>query len=255
MRPIKILLSLILVAIIVAGVFAWRLPADVGYRYGARLLGPFALTGVHGTVWDGHADGVSLLGLDLGELDWHARKRPLLVGDIVADVRIKGGEIDIAGLMTRHDDGSVSAEDLRFSVPASMFEPMFDGAGVHLLGTVSGVLEGATLWTASVSNATGNARWSGAGVTGTVEARFTDMLTEFASQPDGSVAGTLRDDGQGNLAIDGRYSLRVPMISGEATLSARNGDPQVLETLQHVGMPQPDGTSKVVVQGRMLKVL
>jgi hypothetical protein len=92
-------------------------------------------------------------------------------------------------------------------------------------------------------------------VTGAVEARFADMLTEFASQPDGSLAGTLRDDGQGNLVVDGRYALRVPMISGEATLAARNGDPQVLETLQHIGMPQPDGTSKVVVQGRLLKVL
>jgi hypothetical protein len=255
MRPIKILLSLLLVAIIVAGVFAWRLPADVGYRYGARLLGPFALTGVSGTVWDGHADGVSLLGNDLGELDWHARKRPLLGGDLVADVRIKGGEIDVAGLLTRHEDGSVSAQDLRFSVPASRFEPMFDGSGVHLLGTVSGVLEGATLWTASLSNATGNARWSGAGVTGAVEARFADMLTEFSSQPDGSVAGTVHDDGQGSLVVDGRYSLRVPTLSGEATLAARNGDPQVLETLRHIGTPQPDGTSKVVVQGRMLKAL
>jgi hypothetical protein len=29
----------------------------------------------------------------------------------------------------------------------------------------------------------------------------------------------------------------------------------VLETLSHVGIPQADGTSKVVVQGRLLKVL
>jgi hypothetical protein len=55
--------------------------------------------------------------------------------------------------------------------------------------------------------------------------------------------------------MDGRSSLLVPMVSGEAPLAARNGDPQVLETLRHIGMPQPDGTSKVVVQGRMLKVL
>jgi len=255
MRPIKILFVLVILVAIVAGVFAWRLPADVGYRYGAHLLGPFALTGVSGTVWDGHADGVSLFGNDLGELDWHALKRPLLGGDLIADVRIKGSDIDVAGQLTRHEDGSVSAKDLRFSVPASTFQPMFDGTGVQLLGTVSGVLEDATMWTASLSNATGNARWSGAGVPGAVEARFTDMLSEFASQPDGSLAGTVRDDGAGNLVIDGQYSVRVPMISGEVTLAARNGDPQVLETLSHIGMPQPDGSSKVIVQGRLLKVL
>jgi general secretion pathway protein N len=255
MRLIKIVLALAVLAAIVIGIFAWTLPADVGYRYGSRYFGPLVLSGIRGTIWDGHADGVSLFGNDLGELDWHARKQPLLHGDFVADVRIKGAEIELAGLMTRHDDGAISAQGLRFSVPASMLEPMFEAGNVHLLGTISGVLEDATLWTASLRDATGNARWSEAGVTGGVEARFTDMLAEFASQPDGTVAGKVHDDGQGNLAIDGRFALRLPMFDGEATLSARNADPQVLETLRHVGEPQPDGSTRVVVHGRTLKVL
>ena len=96
MRIVKTLLVLFALALVVAGVFAWMLPADVGYRYGARLLGPVTLTGVRGTVWNGHADGVSAFGRDLGELDWHAQKLPLLGGQWIAEVRIQGADVDLA---------------------------------------------------------------------------------------------------------------------------------------------------------------
>jgi len=253
MRLLKILFVLVVLVAIVGVACLWRLPADVGYRYGAKYFGPLSLTGVRGTVWDGHADGVSLFGNDLGELDWTARKQPLLRGDLVTDIRIKGGDIDIGGLLTRRSDGAVGAEGMRFSMPASRFEPLFDGK-LRLLGTISGVLDGATWWNASLSNASGSAHWSDVGAVGDVEARFTDLLAEFASQPDGSVSGTVHDDGRGNIAVEGRFVLRPPMLDGQATLRARNGDAQTLETLRHIGEPQPDGSSRVVVQGRMLRL-
>ena len=80
MRWLKALLVLLVVLLAAAAIVVWTLPADVGYRFGARFVAPAVLTGLRGTVWDGHADGVSVLGVDLGELDWHARKWPLLGG-------------------------------------------------------------------------------------------------------------------------------------------------------------------------------
>lgn len=253
MRLLKTLVILVVIALVIGAICLWRLPADVGYRYGARYFGPLSLAGVSGTVWDGHADGVSLFGNDLGELDWTARKQPLLRGDLVTDIRIKGGDIDIGGVLTRRSNGAIEAEGLRFSVPASRFEPLFDGK-LRLLGTVSGVLDGATWWNASLSGASGSARWSEVGAVGEVEAHFTDVLVDFASQPDGSVSGTVHDDGRGNIAVEGRFVLRPPMLDGEATLRARNGDAQALETLRHIGEPQPDGSSHVVVHGGMLRL-
>jgi len=249
MRLIKYLFALVVLAAIVAGIYVWRMPADVGYRYGARLLGPLQLSGIRGTIWNGHADGVSLFGQDLGELDWQALKRPLLSRELVADVRIKGTEIDLAGVLTRRADGSVRAEGLRFSIPASRFEALLERPGLHLLGTVSGTLEDATLMTASITHAQGTARWSGVGAEGEVEAHFGDLLFDFASQADGSVGGRVRDDGSGPVAVDGRFSLRVPSISGEAILRSRDGDPATLELLRELGDPQPDGSVRVVVQG------
>jgi hypothetical protein len=254
MRILKILLVLLVLGAIVAGFLAWTLPADVAYRYGTKYLGPVVLTGVRGTVWDGHADGISVLGRDLGEIDWHAQKIPLLRGQFVADLRVKGADVDAAGVLTRSSDGSLLAHDLRFSVPAELIAPAIDLRSLKLLGTISGVLTQATFASSALSDASGTARWSQAGVTGAAEARFSDMLADFASQADGSISGNVRDDGNGNLAVNGTFKVSFNAFEAQATLAARNGDPQVAETLRYVGEPQPDGSSKLIVHGQMLKV-
>jgi general secretion pathway protein N len=254
MRILKILVGLLVLALVVAGVFAWTLPADVGYRYGAKYIAPLILTGIRGTVWDGHADGVSAFGRDLGELDWRAQKSPLLFGRVVADVRIQGAGVDAAGVLARGSDGSLSAHDLRFSFPAALLEPALDMGQLKLLGGISGLINHATLANATLGDASGSARWSDAGVSGQVEARFSDLLAQFASQPDGSIVGTAHDDGRGDLAVNGTFNVRLGAFDVEATLAARNNDPQVADMLRYVGQMQPDGSSKLVVHGQMLKV-
>jgi hypothetical protein len=254
MRFLKILSVLVVLGLIVGGIVLWTLPADVAYRYGAKYLGPVALTGVRGTVWDGHADGVSVLGRDIGELDWHAQKRPLLGGQLVADLRIQGVDVDAAGLVTRAGPGTFIARDFRFRVPAEMLGPALDLGGLKLLGAVNGMIKEATLSGNMLRSASGNGRWTEAGVAGDAEARFSDILAEFAAQPDGSIAGTVHDDGKGDLAIDGTFNTNFGSFDAQATLSARNANEQVAETLHHVGQLQADGTSKLVIHGQMLKL-
>ncbi len=255
MRFLKIFSVLIVLTLIVGGIVLWTLPADVAYRYGARYLGPIALTGLRGTIWDGHADGVSAFGRDVGELDWHAQKRALLGGQFVADVRIKGADVDAAGLVTREGEGTISARDLRFRMPAELLAPALDIGTLKLLGTISGVVSQATLVGAVLRDANGNARWSDAGVSGEAEARFSDILVEFGAQPGTGIAGTVHDDGTGDLAVNGTFNANLGTFDAQATLSARNGNEQVTETLRHVGEVQADGSSKLIIHGQLLPVL
>ncbi|MGA9342798.1 MAG: type II secretion system protein N [Rhodanobacteraceae bacterium] len=254
MRLLKILLILALVLLVVAGVFAWTLPADFAWRYAQRYFGPVTLTGIRGTVWDGHADGVSALGSDLGEIDWEIAKLPLLHRQVLADVRVQGAGVDVAGVVERNGDGSVIAHDVRFRFPAALAEPALDIPNLKLLGTIGGVLKRATLVNGLVQGASGDARWSDAGVSGQAEARFSDILAEFSSQPDGGIAGTVHDDGSGDLAVDGSFRVRMDGYDAVATLSARHNNQQVLETLRYIGQPQADGSSKLVIHGRLFKL-
>jgi general secretion pathway protein N len=254
MRVLKILLAILILLLVIGGVLLWTLPADVAYRQGARLLGPVVLSGVRGTLWDGHADGVSVLGRDLGEIDWRMSKGGLLRARMAADVRIQGTDVDAAGVVERESAGALTVRDVRFRFPAEMLTPVLGIPDLTLLGAVSGVVAEATLRDGFVQSATGDARWSEAGVTGQAEARFADIIGDFAAQPDGGIAGTAHDDGTGNLVVNGTFHAGVTGFQAEALLRARNGDPQVAETLSHVGEPQPDGSTRLVIHGQMMRL-
>jgi len=254
MRVLKTLVVVILLLLLVGGVVLWTLPADIAYRQGAKYLGPVVLSGVSGTIWKGHADGISVFGRDLGEIDWQTAKTAMLRGRLSADVRIQGTDVDAAGVVEREDAATMTVRDVRFRFPAALLAPTLDVQNLNLLGTVSGVVEKAGLRDGFLASATGNARWSEAGVTGEAEARFSDIVGEFAAQPDGGIAGTAHDDGSGNLEINATFHAALNGFEAQAILRARNGDPQVQESLRHVGEPQADGSSKLVVHGRMFKL-
>lgn len=254
MKLFKWLFALLILIVIVAGVIAWTMPADVAYRYVASRLGPISLVGVRGTVWDGHADGVSVFGRDLGELDWQVEKLPLFARRVHADLRIRGADIVTSGLVDRDSDGRITAQDVRFRVPASLMSPVLDVPSLKLLGTITGTFAKVSLFEGVISDANGSARWTEAGVSGTAEARFSDILAEFASKPDGSIGGTVADDGKGNLEVNGQFSMAATGFQVEAFLAARNDDPRVQEALRYVGQPQADGSSHLVITGQLFKL-
>ena len=259
MRFLKVLLILVLLLLIVAGIVFWMLPADVAYRQGAKYFGPIVLSGVRGTLWDGHADGVSLLGRDLGEMDWRVARTAVLRGRIVADVRVQGTDVDAAGTVERAlvdsaSTGALVLRDVHFRFPAALMQPALDLREITLDGAISGVVSEATLRNGFVESATGNARWSEAGVSGQAEARFADILGDFAAAHGGDIAGRAKDDGSGNLAVDATFKAAMTGLDAEAILRARNDDAQVQETLRHVGEPQADGSSKLVIHGQMFKL-
>ncbi len=254
MRFLKYLFAFLVLLLVIGGVLLWTLPADVAYRQGAKYLGPVVLSGVRGTLWNGHADGISVFGRDLGEIDWRMAKSALLHARMAADIRIQGADVDAAGIITRTDAGTLTLRDIRFRFPAQLLAPALDIPDLDLLGVISGALGDATLRDGFLVSASGNARWSEAGVSGAAEGRFADILGDFAAQPNGGIAGTAHDDGSGNLAVTADFHAAASGFEINALLRARNGDQQVLETLRHVGEPQSDGSSKLVVRGRMFKL-
>ncbi|ANB16859.1 type II secretion system protein N [Dokdonella koreensis] len=255
MRIFKVLILLVVLLCVVAGVFVWTMPAELAWRWGGHRFAPVVLSGVRGSVWDGHADGVSVFGRDLGELSWTIAKGPLLRGRVAADIRIKGADVEAAGLVTRLPDRSIDLRDVRFRFAAQLAAPALDIPALNLLGTFNGVLNQARIAEGRLQGANGAGRWSDAGVSGHAEARFSDILVDFSSKPDGGIGGVVRDDGQGNLAVEGMFDVGSDRFGAEARLAARNDDVRVQEALRYVGQAQPDGSSHLVVQGRLFPLL
>lgn len=250
MRVFKLLLVACVFVLVAAGVYLWRLPARVAWQYLQVRVPALHLNGIEGTLWDGHADGISLVGRDLGRLHWQLPKWPLLAGKPTVDLRIEGGEVELAGQVERLGASRFELQDLRFSVPAARFEPLFAAGDVQLQGTLAGTLGHASLAGIDLRQVAGTARWSDVGVrTPRGELHLGALAGDFASQADGSIVGSFKDDASGTLAVDGTFRLRLPAYEAEAILRARNADAQTQELLGGIGEPQPDGSRLVRVQG------
>lgn len=255
MRVLRIFFVVLLLVVLGGGFYLWRLPADGGYRWIASRLGPLRLSGLTGTAWDGHADAVHLMGEDLGALDWQLSKWSLLRGKPQVDLRVSGDELDLAGQLERAQRGVLAVRDLRFSLPAARLQGLLANPDISLGGTLTGVIEGATLSNLLPRELRGSADWNDASITdahGVLS--FARIHAQFAPQADGSIAGTFNDDGSSALAIDGSFTLRPPQWQAQASLRARSDDPALAEFLHGLGTAQADGSRLVQAQGSMLPV-
>jgi hypothetical protein len=248
------LFLLLVILLLIVGVVFWTLPAQLAYRWAAPQLGPVQLDGIVGTLWDGRASNVTAFGQALGSLEWQVAKWPLLTRRVEAQLSLSGGQVKAKGQATREPDGMLRAIGVEFSLPAPLAEPALDIPALHLQGEISGRLDEATLRAGWVDGAHGTAHWTHAGVSGQAEARFGDLLADFASQPDGSIKGTVKDDASSNLAVNGQFVVQAGEFNAQATLSARNEDLQLREALQFIGEPQPDGTSLLKIHGQLYKL-
>lgn len=248
------LVALLLILLLIAAVVFWTLPAQLAYRWAAPQLGPVQLQDIAGTLWDGRAGNVSAFGQSLGSLEWQVAKWPLLTRRVEAQLNLSGGQISAKGQAAREADGTLRAIGVEFRLPAPLAEPALDIPALKLHGEIVGRIDDATLRGGWVDGARGTARWTHAGVSGQAEARFGDLLAEFASQADGSIKGTVKDDASSNLAVAGQFVVHAGQFDAQATLSARNEDLQLREALQYIGEPQPDGTSLLKIHGQLYKL-
>lgn len=254
MKLLRRLFLLLLVLIVIGAVVAWTLPADLALRWLKPNFGPMQLSGVSGTVWQGQASSVSAFGTPLGAMRWSVEKSPLLLRRVVARVGLSGGAIVVDGDVTRDADGSVLVQNSTFKLPAEVAAPALDIPALKLHGTIEGRLDEARLANGWVSGARGTARWREAAVSGEAEARLGELIAEFASQPDGTIAGTVKDDGSSNLEVAGQFVVSSGQFDATARLVARNGDLQVTEALRYIGEPQPDGSSLLKIHGQLFKL-
>lgn len=253
MKILRIVLFLLVILVVIVGVAALTLPAEMAYRWAGPYLGPVRLGGIAGTVWNGSATTVSVFNVPVGSASWEVERLPLLSRRVEAKLALGGGGIEAKGGVRRTADGRLFLHDATFHFPAALAAPAVDIPQLQLLGEIDGTLADAEVVGGWVAGARGTARWTHAGVSGAAEARFGDLLAEFASQPDGSVLGTVKDDGKSNLGVDGQFVAHGGQFDAQATLSVRNDDPQVREALRYVGQLQLDGTSLLKIHGQLFK--
>lgn len=253
MRVIKFFLASLVFLCVIAGVALWNLPSNMALRWIKPSLKGVSLTGLSGTIWSGHADGLNVLAQDLGEVEWHIEKWPLLHGQWIADIRITGADIDATGTI-KTQDGEWHMNDVRFRFPAVLLESVFSKQPLQLSGMVAGTLPQAIVSNGLLQHLTGHVQWNDVGiVTEQAEIHLNELRAEITSPVNGSISAQIHDDGQSSLEIMGTINLQSTAYSSEIRLAARHNDVAVQEILAALGELQPDGSLRLTARGDFFK--
>jgi hypothetical protein len=253
MKQLRRLLLLLVALLGIVAIVAATCPAQFVYRLVENRLGAVRLSGIGGSVWDGHASSLQVFGTELGALDWQLQAMPLLHGTAVAHVVLGGGETT-ASADVEHDLGGVTlVRGATIRAPAHIAAPALDIPALQLLGDLEATITQARLRGAWPEAASGTAHWHNAAVAGAAQAQLGDLEATFASATDGSIAGVVHDLG-GPLQLSGTFKVSAGNYDAEAKLVARDGNPQVIEALRYIGEPQADGSSLLKIHGQLFKV-
>jgi general secretion pathway protein N len=251
MKLLRNLILLLLVLVLLLAIGLALLPARHALEFLGGRLGPVELGEVSGTVWRGQARPARVNGQDIGTLSWSLSPWALFAARLDADLRLEGDVYRGDGAVSVRRDRSVRVRDLELTFPAQRLQPALDIPALVLRGEVQVHIAEGELRGGFPTAVKGSATWKDAAVAGSAEARFGDLATDFASDGAGGLQGTVRDGG-GPLQAEGTYQASLAGYRADVVLRARDGNPQVIEALQYIGQPQPDGSARLEVRGSLL---
>lgn len=228
-------------------VTVWTLPAALVYQLMASQLEDVEAAGLSGSLWQGEASSLLLRGKDWGKFNWTMRKLPLLQGRTELDLALDGPGVQLSGNVIRAADRALDLGQTNGTIDAAWLGPAL---GLPLLvptGSIDIDLQGLSIDAQGKPTAIdGKARWVDAGLTGIVRARAGTVLIE-ASGSDGEIQGVLRNEGGGNLSIDGTFNMRGTLYEAKVILRPDPNDAELVQALQWVGQPLDESGGRLLL--------
>ncbi len=226
------------------------LPAPIALR----VLGvpPNIATGVSGTVWNGAVQGLSLGGLALGPVRWHAKPARLLLGQLAAGVEATLPDGFLNATVALSPGKRIAVSDLDAAAPLSWLAPSLGRPGSQLTAR----FERLVVKAGRVESATGNLQVAGVVLpiptSGPQLAPAAYQVTFAADglKADEPLTGDVKDSG-GPLEIAGKVKITPPR-SYELNGTAKprpDAPPEVQNALQMLGPATPDGGHTLSIAG------
>ncbi|MCG8369298.1 MAG: type II secretion system protein N [Proteobacteria bacterium] len=239
-RGLALLALVVLVVALVA-----TFPARVAYRWVSSPL--LAMSGIHGTVWNGSAREFSTNGVYLRELTWKIRPLNLLGGKAVYDVSGSPVSGFFDGEASVGIGGRLSLRNLSASVPLAMLEDASNIAGLR--GNASVRIERLELVDGRAAALDGNVEVTGLHVPMLSRSSLGGYRAEFFTQQDGIVASIEDTDGVVDLA----GSLRLDPDKSYTFLGQvgpKPGTPDELrQQLRYLGSADERGLRELRLEG------
>ena len=220
-------------------------PARVAYKWGAS---PFiAMSGIHGTVWNGEAREFSTYGVYLQGLSWKIRPWRLLTGTLHYDVSGSPVSGFFSSEVTVGLGDKLTLQNLSASVPLAMFE---QAAGISgLRGTASLQLQRLELVKGRAAALDGNLAVADLVVPIIASTPLGAYKADFFTQDDGIIASV--EDAGGVVDLAGSLELGADKsyrFNGLVAPQANTPD-ELRQRLRFLGSPNERGQYELPLEG------
>ena len=241
-----VLLVLLLALVLLAGFFpaAWAWDLVQGRVSGVHV------DSVHGSVWNGRADGVVYAGLPLGRVHW-SLSRAALLGRPDLHLNVQGQLVHGSGQFLRQGD-ALTGRHLNFTVDAGRVPVSVGSPGLRPRGELVFDIDRLEIRGNWPRRLIGEVVWHHAALDGSRGLVPLGELHAQLHEHAGAVLEAKLSDAGGPLALSGTVQASTLGWRVDADLRARNGDPVLRRTLAQLGRPEADGTLHLKRQGGLM---
>lgn len=257
MRVLRLILLGILTYVI-AMVFLF--PAAPVVNHFKPQLGPVALNGVSGSLFNGKIDDVrstdDLLPLEARNVSWRLAPGALLKGGAGVSVGFDAYGGSGKGLVTGKRSGDVEVTDFEFDLQAKELEPLLPVPIAEFSGTLSGVIDMLKLENQLLTLFEGVINWQNAEVQRPFQASLGDVNIDVKPEGQNSHLATIDASG-GDLSIEGTVLLG---LNGDFTTDvlftpAGTASQSLLNNLRQLGRADAQGRVRVKETGNVNRLL
>ncbi|MFK7861823.1 MAG: type II secretion system protein N [Granulosicoccus sp.] len=241
------------------GVIAFFPAAPVIERIKPQL-GPVALEGVHGKIYNGVINSVrstdDLLPLEFSNVGWTLSPKTLISGGAGASFRFDGYGGQGQGLAARKWNGDISITDFRFNAQAKALEPLLPVPIASFNGQLAGDIRRITLANQLLTEFDGTLTWADAQLESPVPTSLGDVRVQIT--PDGekthlislnAIGGDVAMEGSVTMTLSGDFSADI-LFSPSA-----NAPPDVVNSLRQMGRADAEGRVRFVRQGNVNRLM
>lgn len=225
-----------------AGLFYWFLPASVAVPLLARRAHGLVFDGLSGTLWNGRADRVALAdGRELGVATWHLGRNAIL-GRTDLDVHLDGRAGRFDGRVEKNGDDRTTLSGVSFRLDAAAIAGMASPGDIVPSGVVEGRIPRAELqgnWPMTLEAAM---TWKRAALRTPEGYIELGGIAMDATSTGGVLHATLRDDGEGSLAVNAVLAASPLGWRMDGMLKPRVPDSAVSHLIARLGPVGRDGS-------------
>ncbi len=252
-RWLRIVALVALFLLVYAASLTATLPADIAWRLAGDRV-PARAYGLHGNLWAGGAEAVTVRGHRVDGLTWQLHPAALLTGKAHLSAKARTADGELSGDLTLSMDRVVTLSDARGNIDVDTLLAWIRRSGLAAFanGRVDAVVRSLRLEGQQLVSADGLVTWQDARVRLGDEHALGDLALRLKPREGGGVQGELRGN-DGPLALDGTVTL-TPTGDFEArlTVQPREGATEAARRLARtLGLANPDGTTVVEASGNV----